>query len=470
MTVKATGARAEVLFPLISLVLDALSIIASFGFSYWIRFFSPLTSVIPVSLGIPTLKEYLIFSMVAAVIFCTVFAVRGLYRLHGRVSTLDELERVMKAILLSLPWLFSVAFFYRGFSYSRLVFVLIVINSLWILTTERAFIQSLQRKLYRRGVGVLQAAVCGSGTLAVQIHDRINGNPHLGYRSLGFITANPPKPHLQPILGSASDIDEILRQQHLDMLFIALDPAERSALNEIIARCEGINLEFFLAPDQVILEGKAQPFTIAGLPLLKIKESPLFGWRGVIKRAFDLIIASIFLVVLSPFLLLLALSVKLTSRGPLFYHQERIGLDGKIFNMHKFRTMIPNAEAGTGPVWASKTDNRTTKVGKILRRLSLDELPQLYNVLVGDMSVVGPRPERPHFVKQFRQTVPKYVERHRVRSGVTGWAQVSGFRGDTSIEERTRYDLYYVENWSLAFDLKILILTIKEVLFSKDAY
>jgi exopolysaccharide biosynthesis polyprenyl glycosylphosphotransferase len=190
----------------------------------------------------------------------------------------------------------------------------------------------------------------------------------------------------------------------------------------------------------------------------------------VFKRAFDLVVSGIVLILFSPLMALIAMLVKFGSKGPLFYSQERIGLDGRSFNIHKFRTMRPDAESQSGPVWAKKGDDRTTAVGRFLRKFSLDELPQLFNVLRGDMSVVGPRPERPHFVGQFRQSVPHYLERHRVRSGITGWAQVNGLRGDTSIDQRTRYDVYYVENWSLGFDLKILIMTVKEVLFGVHAY
>jgi exopolysaccharide biosynthesis polyprenyl glycosylphosphotransferase len=400
-----------------------------------------------------------------------VFTARGLYRLHRRVSTLDELMRVVKSTLLTLPWLFTAAFFYRDFSYSRAVFLLIVVNTVIILTAERALMQSWQRKLYRRGIGVLRAAVCGSGSLAREIHARIRDNPHLGYRSQGFIFVGKASPQVDPLLGSIERMQEIVSRHDLDLLFIALEPTEREQLPEIIQRCEGINLEFYLAPDQAVLgAGRVQPKSIAGMPLLKIKESALFGWKGVVKRAFDLGAAGLLLTALSPLFALIALLVKFDSKGPLSYAQERVGLDGRSFRILKFRTMRPEAENETGPVWAKKDDVRTTSVGRILRRLSLDELPQLINVLKGDMSLVGPRPERPHFVGQFRQHVPHYLERHRVRSGMTGWAQVNGLRGNTSIEDRTKYDVYYVENWSLAFDLKILLLTIREVLFGKQAY
>ncbi|TKJ41749.1 undecaprenyl-phosphate glucose phosphotransferase [candidate division LCP-89 bacterium B3_LCP] len=470
MNRQLTGAKAEVIFPFLAVLLDAAAIISSFGISYWMRFYSPLTMIFPVTRGIPELGQYWTFSFVAMVIFCSVFALRGLYRLHDRISTIEEFVRVLQGTLLTMPWLFAVAFLYRDFSYSRLVFLLIIITSIIILTAERALIKSFQRKLYRRGVGVLKAAVCGGGELAKEINERLVGNPHLGYRSIGFIKVSGSGEGLNPVVGSISEIDEIVRRENLDMIFIALDHEDHHRLKDVIRQCEGINLDFLLAPDQIILEGNVQPCHVAGVPLLKIKESPLFGWKGIVKRAFDLFVSSLALISFSPLMLIIALLVKLGSKGPVFYKQERVGLDGREFNISKFRTMKPQAESKTGPVWAKKEDVRTTGVGKFLRKYSLDELPQLFNVFKGNMSIVGPRPERPHFVKEFRQSVPHYLERHRVRSGMTGWAQVNGLRGDTSIEQRTRYDIYYVENWSLAFDLRIIIMTVKEVISGENAY
>lgn len=210
---------------------------------------------------------------------------------------------------------------------------------------------------------------------------------------------------------------------------------------------------------------------IYGIPVFALKTSPLEKRSArALKRAFDLVVTVPFLLVLSPLLLLLALAVKLTSRGPVLYRQERVGRGNRTFRVLKFRTMRADAEAASGPVWAAKDDPRRTPIGAFLRRTSLDELPQLFNVLSGEMSLVGPRPERPHFVDQFQRTIPRYLERHRVKAGITGWAQVHGLRGNTPIEERTRYDLWYVENWSLVLDVKVLILTALEVFHHEDAY
>jgi len=209
---------------------------------------------------------------------------------------------------------------------------------------------------------------------------------------------------------------------------------------------------------------------IGGIPFLGIKSPALSTWNSIIKRTFDLLFASCILILTSPLYLIIVILIKIDSKGSVFYHQERIGLDGEVFRVIKFRSMRIDAEHTSGPVWSKKNDSRATRIGKFLRRLSLDELPQLINVIKGDMSVVGPRPERPHFVEQFKRQIPRYLERHRVRTGMTGWAQVNGLRGNASITERTKYDIYYIENWSLIFDLKIILKTIHTVLFGKDAY
>jgi len=263
-----------------------------------------------------------------------------------------------------------------------------------------------------------------------------------------------------PILGSQADLARILAEHQVSDVVIALPEATHDQLLDIISVCETHHASVRIFPDlfQII----ASELTIGdldGLPLLAVRDVALRGWRLSLKRAMDIVVSAVGLTVLSPFMLLTALLIKLTSKGPVFYAQERVGLDGKPFAMLKFRSMRVGAEDDTGPVWASQDDPRRTPLGAFLRKTSIDELPQLINVLLGDMSLVGPRPERPVFVEQFKQVVPRYMERHQEKAGMTGWAQVNGLRGDTSIVERTKYDLYYIENWSLLFDIKILLRT-----------
>jgi Undecaprenyl-phosphate glucose phosphotransferase len=207
-----------------------------------------------------------------------------------------------------------------------------------------------------------------------------------------------------------------------------------------------------------------------GIPIVNLRESPIQGWNSVIKRGFDILFSIVFLIIISPVMALVAVLVKLTSPGPILYRQKRMGLDGHVFNMYKFRSMRVNAEKHSGPVWAKKNDNRRTRLGAFMRATSLDEWPQFFNVLKGDMSLVGPRPERPPFVQKFRENIPKYMLRHKVKSGITGWAQINGWRGNTSIEKRIEYDLYYIQNWSVWFDFKILVMSFWKGFMNKHAY
>ena len=226
-----------------------------------------------------------------------------------------------------------------------------------------------------------------------------------------------------------------------------------------------------MVPDLLeLMTSRVRIQELYGIPFIRIKGVPMTTWNLIVKRSFDVVVSGICLILASPVLASIALLIKLDSRGPIFYSQERVGLDGRPFRLLKFRTMRVDAESGTGPVWAKKDDPRKTRIGGFLRRFSLDELPQLLNVLRGEMSIVGPRPERQHFVDQFKKEIPKYLDRHRVKTGMTGWAQVNGLRGNAPIEERTKFDVYYVENWSLVFDLKIILKTVRAVIFRTDAY
>jgi exopolysaccharide biosynthesis polyprenyl glycosylphosphotransferase len=240
---------------------------------------------------------------------------------------------------------------------------------------------------------------------------------------------------------------------------------------EIILSCEDLRVEFQIVPDMFeIMATRVKVLSLDGIPLISLGRTPLEGWNRLLKMGMDIAISSIGLVILSPLLAVLAILIKLDSKGPVFFRQERLGRDGRRFIQYKFRSMVENAEEKTGPVFATEDDSRRTKMGAFLRKNNLDELPQLFNVLKGEMSLVGPRPERQFFVDKFKEGIPRYFLRHKVKSGLTGWAQVNGLRGDTSIEERTKYDLFYMENWSLSFDIKIILLTLKDWISPRNAY
>jgi exopolysaccharide biosynthesis polyprenyl glycosylphosphotransferase len=257
----------------------------------------------------------------------------------------------------------------------------------------------------------------------------------------------------------------------VDLFFIALPLESQHRLLDCVVRCERVDVDFEFVPDLLqLMTRRARVTDLDGLPLISLKEFPLTGWNAVAKRTVDIVASALALPLLAPVFAALALAIRLDSRGPVLYRQERMGRDRRVFSMLKFRSMLPDAESRTGPVWTAEEDPRRTRLGSWLRRTSLDELPQLWNVLTGSMSLVGPRPERPYFVEQFTGRVPQYFDRHRVKSGMTGWAQVNGLRGNTPIEERTRYDLFYIENWSLGFDLRILLLTLRTLWRQKGAY
>jgi Undecaprenyl-phosphate glucose phosphotransferase len=263
----------------------------------------------------------------------------------------------------------------------------------------------------------------------------------------------------------------VLDAQAVDHVVLALAHEDYGRLGGLLDAVGDEPVTIHVVPDLfrfASLRGGVEEFE--GMPFIHLRDSPLHGWNQVAKRAFDIAFSLAVLIGLAPVLALLALGVKLASPGPVFYRQERMGLDGQRFRMLKLRTMRADAEAGTGPVWAARDDPRRVPYGALLRRFSLDELPQFWNVLRGEMSVVGPRPERPFFVEQFRRTVPGYMLRHKVKSGLTGWAQVNGLRGNTSLEKRIQYDLEYIERWSIWFDVKIIALTIARIVFERNAY
>jgi len=273
------------------------------------------------------------------------------------------------------------------------------------------------------------------------------------------------------VLDTFENIRNVVMNQNIDMVLITLPLSAHERLKKILDDIGDEMVSIMLIPDLIelaTLRGGIGEFD--GMPIISLRDTPLYGWNIVIKRVADIVLSLTILLIVSPLMVFIAAMVKVTSTGPVFYSQKRMGLDGNIFNMLKFRTMKIEAEKETGPVWAAKDDSRRTSIGTFLRKTSLDELPQFFNVLKGDMSVVGPRPEREFFIQQFRSKIPRYMLRHKMKAGITGWAQVNGLRGNTSLEKRIEYDLYYIENWSLRFDVEVVWLTIWRGLVNKHAY
>jgi Undecaprenyl-phosphate glucose phosphotransferase len=274
-----------------------------------------------------------------------------------------------------------------------------------------------------------------------------------------------------PVLGLYEDLEKILIEREIDIFFIAISINEYDCFEKLIKKVAGHLPEIKVVPASYeFLSLRGGLDELDGLPMVSLQGSPLYGWDSVFKRIFDLILGILILIILCPLMFIISLLIKLTSEGPILYRQERVGMDGRRFQMLKFRTMKVDAERETGPVWAKENDPRRTKIGSFLRKMSLDELPQLFNVLKGEMSLIGPRPERPHFVEEFRNRIPSYMLRHKIKAGMTGWAQVNGWRGNTALEKRIEHDLYYIQNWSIGFDLRILFMTLWRGFFSKLAY
>ncbi len=466
----------EILIPAITILSDLAAIEASFLFSYWLRFYSPLARIFPFDGPVPPLSGYITLSLMTMPVWLLIFQSRKMYRSRRVVFIFDEFFLLARLATFGIVFSFGLIFFYRVFPYSRLVFVLLWLSSIILVTVGRYIVLKIEKTLYNKGKALRNALVAGNNSAAKDIYDNFMGHPYAGYNILGYIEEDDFSGENflegRKRLGSFSQILDIVKDNRADSVLVALPSKQNDLLFELMRQCEGENIEFLLAPDFLeMITSSVRVQEIDSIPFLKIKSIPMNVWNRMVKRIFDFSFALFILSVTSPLFIFLALAVKLSSKGPVFYKQERISMTGKNFRMIKFRSMVVNAEKETGAVFVSKNDSRYTPIGKFLRKFSLDELPQFLNVLKGEMSIVGPRPEREHFVNLMKEKIPKYLERHRVKCGITGWAQVNGLRGsDTSIAERIEYDIYYIENWSVIFDLKIIMKTLKEMFFSKAAF
>ena len=412
-------------------------------------------------------------ALLCVLVSMVIFALRRLYIPRRGVGRVDLLYQVAAAV--GLGWLaaLSVTFFvYRALEPPRLMLVYWALLSIGLVWLTRVVLDALLREAHRRGRDLEQVLIVGDGEQAQLVEAKIRSAPELGYRIAGFIGNGSPSPRVQPVLGGLTDSPRVVRDEGIGEVIIAWAGISHHQLVDIVTGCTRQRVDIKIFPDIFeLMAREVETSELTGLPLMRVRDVALRGWMRFLQRALDVAVSWTLLVFLSPWLLLMALLVKLTSpHGPILYVQERVGLDGRPFYMLKFRSMRPDAEAASGPVWAVPNDPRRTRLGQIIRRFSLDEFPQLINVLLGEMSLVGPRPERPEFVAQFSNLVPRYRERHMEKAGMTGWAQVNGLRGQTSVVERTEYDLFYVETWSLAFDVKILLKTLAAVIRDKNAY
>jgi Undecaprenyl-phosphate glucose phosphotransferase len=430
---------------------------------------------VPLYLGMPPLQDYLFLLIVVLPIWGVVFTSLKMYHPRRTGGHLGAARDLLQASTLATFVLLVTAYFLKKFEVSRLVFVYFWgMGGIGLLLTRLTF-RAFLRLAYRRGYNLRHSVILGTEELGRELHQRLAQHPELGCNLVGFLTtkAHEVGRYLDgvEVLGHIDDVRTIVQARTIDQVYIALPLEAILALEKILQQLGTEMVDITIVPDlyrYIILQGSVEEFE--GLPVITLSSSPMYGWNSVLKRAFDLCVSAPLLLVCLPFLGLMALLVKLTSHGPVFYLQERMGLGGKAFRMVKFRTMYVDAERHTGAVWTQEWDPRCTPLGALLRRTSLDELPQLWNVLKGEMSLVGPRPERPVFVEEFRQRIPRYMLRHRVKAGMTGWAQVQGWRGNTSLEKRLEHDLYYVQHWSLLLDVKILWLTLWRGFVHRNAY
>lgn len=454
---------------------DLAATLAAFLAAWLLRF---EFEVIPVTKNVPDFGPYLRLVPFVLVLWPMVFYFHGLYQSRRGRSRVDEVLTILLAVFLATVLLSVVIAWYRPpaapgsseyFTYSRAFLALFALVDLVAVASTRIAVRAGLRRVRSSGHNLQRILVVGAGLLGREITTKILAHREMGFEVVGFLDDDPGKAGTLicgvPVLGALRQAEDVLAAQRIDQVFITLPlEAHKKVLGllDLMAReC----VEIKLVPD--ILQYatlKAALEDLDGTPVINLSQMPLQGWNSMVKRAVDLCIAAAALVALLPVLPLVALAIWLEDRGPVFYRQERMGLDGRSFMILKFRSMRVDAEATSGPVWAIKDDPRRTHVGGVLRHWSLDELPQIWNVLTGDMSIIGPRPERPTFVREFKHKIPRYMLRHRVKSGITGWAQVHGWRGNTSIKKRIQYDLYYIQNWSLSLDFKILWMTVRHAL------
>jgi exopolysaccharide biosynthesis polyprenyl glycosylphosphotransferase len=443
-------------------VSDIFMILVALHAAFWVRFTS---GIVPSSMGVPDDQAYRQTFGLVVIIMVVSYRAYSLYVEERVLAFMDELSLVLKASTVTLLLLLALSFFYRGFEFSRGYLLVIWFFIPAFVLAARTLLGYAYMAYRRANNKFKESIVVGANHDSIKFAHRNAAEPRLCARVVGVIDSRLPKGSSYkrlPVIGHLSELDQILTAHPNINEVVVTDPAlEHRDIMRVLVTCEKHLVAFKWSPD--ILGLMATQMRVKyelGLPLLSVRESPLLEWENrLIKRTVDMALSLAGLVLMAPVLAVIAVWVTRDSKGPIFYRQERVGEDGKSFDLYKFRTMRVGAEAATGPVWTVENDDRRTRIGGFLRRFNLDELPQLWNVFKGDMSLVGPRPERPHFVGQFRESIPRYMGRHRIKSGITGWAQVNGLRGNTSIEERTKYDLYYIENWSVFLDAKILFKT-----------
>lgn len=455
-------------------ILDIVFTVIALFSAYYIRFYSDrFTSYIPVERGIPPLSDFINFKFLVAIIIIwpIIFRLNRMYKTKRGIPVFDMILAVISSATLSVTIFLVFTFFFvrpvrEGVvvSYSRALFLTFWFCDIVLILSYRLAIRAVSRYLRKKGFNQRHILIVGAGQLSQIFLQKIREHPEMGLQPVGFVDDDPEKQWKTvdeiAVLGTIDDAPEIIRHYGIEQVYITLPLSAHRRIYHLLGQIQNECVDIKLIPDilqYITLRAGFQ--NMDGLPVINLTETPLSGYNLILKRLTDVIISSIALIILSPLMGLIALLIRISSAGPVLYKQRRMGIDLKPFDIYKFRSMRENDHGKNGTGWTVENDPRITTLGKLLRRWNLDELPQFLNVLRGDMSLVGPRPEQPAFVEEFRERYPRYMLRHKVKSGITGWAQVNGYRGDTSIKKRLEYDMYYIENWSLNFDFKIMGMT-----------
>lgn len=459
---------------------DIIAITVSYFWSYAFRFYGYIIPVDP-GKGIPPIKPYIMVFPLFITVHLLILFLQGFYKTRLKRTRVDDFILITINTLLTILVVQAVMSYLNAYSQGssplfRITFTishrflgLYLVSVIFVLSILRHQIYFMMKRRYAKGMNLRNVLIVGAGRMGSEVARKLIRYKDLGFIVKGFLDddlpagKNVPVDGGIPVLGAFQDLESVLERENITEVYVALDFKNYTQILETLKVVDKFIVNVRLIPDLFqMLTLKARVEDLDGFPVISIDQTPMRGMLLAGKRLADTAASLLLLLVMAPFLLLVALAVKLSSRGPVFYHQERVGMDGRGFIIHKFRTMVSDAEDATGPVMCAQGDPRITRLGRFLRTYSIDELPQLYNVLRGEMSLVGPRPERPHFVKDLRERIPKYMLRHKVKSGITGWAQVHGLRQDAEFDKRLEYDFYYIQNWSWSLDIKILWMTLRK--------
>jgi len=457
--------RLELFFTFLLLPFDIAMIILAFVLAYYSR------SQIEIANGFANIGmiEYLKYALYLLPAWIGLIALNGLYAFKNRNGFLSDFYRIFISASVAVLLLIVLIFLTKTSFFSRIILILTWVFSIALITLGRMFLKSFRKILLAKGIGQTRLLIIGSSSTAENLIKELKQKSIIYYNLVGYLSDDEEIIKGKKLLGNSSQIEDVIKEYNIEEVILTDQNISKDQMSFIIKTCDNYKIAFKFIPDiYSLVTSNFRPGLIGAIPTMELKPISLDGWGRIIKRIIDFTFALIFLMILSPFLLIIALIVKLTSKGPVFYRHTRISRDEKPFYFYKYRSMFLDkcdwAEKG---VWTTAQDDNTrvTPLGKILRKTNLDELPQLWNILKGDMSFVGPRPELPKLVEKFESQIPEYFRRHRVKSGLTGWAQVNGLKGDTSVEERVRYDIYYIENWSLLLDFKIVLKTIWLIIY-----